>query len=159
MGQIELNAGPTFTMTTTTTTASSPTIPTTTAHHYRGVSASAHHPPRPIVHFSTAEPSTTSSETNSLSMESRLRAHPTVRDMRERIKGMKKWRKELERSVFWHREELWRVERAMGRKKEMREREEEGEGCVMDGGGGGVVGRVLGDEGWGVGGKTWERGR
>ena len=30
---------------------------------------------------------------------------------------MNRWRKDLERSVFWHREEFRRIERALGRKK------------------------------------------
>lgn len=42
---------------------------------------------------------------------------------------MRKWRKEVERSVVWMREERWRVERAMGRKEEkegvLEEEEEE----------------------------------
>jgi len=38
-----------------------------------------------------------------------------VVEVRERVKGMKKWRKELERAVVWQREEHWRVEKAMGR--------------------------------------------
>lgn len=40
-----------------------------------------------------------------------------VREATERIKGMRRWRKELEWSVYWHREEYWRVENAMGRKR------------------------------------------
>lgn len=52
-----------------------------------------------------------------------------MRELRERIAGMRKWRKEVERSVVWMREERWRVERAMGRKEEKEgvlEEEEEG---------------------------------
>ncbi|KAL9609561.1 MAG: hypothetical protein Q9167_005693 [Letrouitia subvulpina] len=41
-----------------------------------------------------------------------------VRELRERITGMRRWRKEVERSVVWIREERWRVERAMGKKEE-----------------------------------------
>lgn len=40
-----------------------------------------------------------------------------VREATERIRGMKRWRKELERSVYWQREEYWRVEKAMGRRR------------------------------------------
>lgn len=40
-----------------------------------------------------------------------------VREATERIKGMRRWRKELEWSVYWQREEYWRVEKAMGRKR------------------------------------------
>lgn len=40
-----------------------------------------------------------------------------VVEVRERVKGMKRWRKELERAVVWQREEHWRVEKAMGRGK------------------------------------------
>lgn len=39
-----------------------------------------------------------------------------VLEMTERIEGMRRWRKELERSVCWLRAEYWRVETAMGRK-------------------------------------------
>ena len=42
-------------------------------------------------------------------------ASNAVVEVRERVKGMKKWRKELERAVVWQREEHWRVEKAMGR--------------------------------------------
>jgi hypothetical protein len=55
---------------------------------------------------------------------------------------MKKWRKELERSVVWQRGEYEQIEKVRG-KKTLDTVPEEGEGV------GGA---------WGVGGKTWERG-
>lgn len=42
-------------------------------------------------------------------------ASEAVVEVRERVKGMKRWRKELERAVVWQREEHWRVEKTMGR--------------------------------------------
>lgn len=39
-----------------------------------------------------------------------------VQEAKERIQAMRQWRKELERSVCWQREEYWQVEQAMGHK-------------------------------------------
>ncbi|KAL8768254.1 MAG: hypothetical protein Q9209_005485 [Squamulea sp. 1 TL-2023] len=68
--------------------------------------------------------------------------HHGIREMRERIAEMKRWRKEVEKAVFWQREEFWRVGSAMGRKKG---REsvlvgKENEKNVVDGGDGGEEG-------------------
>ena len=38
-------------------------------------------------------------------------------ELNKRLGCMNAWRKDLERSVFWHREEFRRIERALGRKK------------------------------------------
>ncbi|MCJ1261177.1 hypothetical protein MMC22_001041 [Lobaria immixta] len=40
-----------------------------------------------------------------------------VQEAKERIQSMRQWRKDLERSVCWQREEYWRVEHAMGKKE------------------------------------------
>ncbi|KAL9583330.1 MAG: hypothetical protein Q9212_002762, partial [Teloschistes hypoglaucus] len=46
-----------------------------------------------------------------------INAHAGIQEVRERIRGMRRWRKEVERSVVWQREEFWRVEKGMGKKK------------------------------------------
>ncbi|KAL8776421.1 MAG: hypothetical protein Q9194_003166, partial [Teloschistes cf. exilis] len=46
-----------------------------------------------------------------------VNAHAGIQEVRERIRGMRRWRKEVERSVVWQREEFWRVEKGMGKKK------------------------------------------
>ena len=116
------------------------------------------------------------------SKEERINENCGVRDLRERIKAMKKWRREIERTVFWQREEHRRVLKAIHRQSD---------GSEGSGGGGGgtersvarravqfeVEGDVEGkgkekegaepvkttgvqrDEGWGVGGQTWEKKR
>ena len=50
-----------------------------------------------------------------------VETHNGIREIRERIAGMRRWRKEVERAVVWQREEGWRVEGKMGRgrKKEV----------------------------------------
>lgn len=98
-----------------------------------------------------------------------------VRDLRERIRAMKRWRRELERTVYWQRTEHRRVQDAI----------DEQRGSDGDGGGakkavqfgeddGGVEGKgtdqkkeggtvketgVHHEEGWGVGGRIWEKKR
>lgn len=67
-----------------------------------------------------------------------------VEEAKERIRAMRQWRKELERSVCWQREEYWRVEHAMGRKGS----ENMGEG---EGGGAGVIEGTVG--------RKWDSGR
>lgn len=47
--------------------------------------------------------------------EGEVQINNAVIEMRERVKGMKRWRKEIERAVVWQRDEHWRVEKAMGR--------------------------------------------
>ena len=39
-------------------------------------------------------------------------------EIRTRISSMQRWRRELERAVVWQREECWRVEKALGRRRE-----------------------------------------
>lgn len=93
----------------------------------------------------------------------RVKADCRVRDLRERIKNMKKWRRELERSVTWQREEYRRIEKAMGRKRG--EGIERGQGSNAsskdDGIDDGTEKRkeVEHEAAWGVGGRTWEKGR
>ena len=79
-----------------------------------------------------------------MSAEEKVRTNCRIRDINERIKAMKRWRQELERTVFWQREELQRIEEAMGKEKEKES---------MD------INRLPAENGWGVGGKTWEKGR
>ncbi len=43
--------------------------------------------------------------------------HGGIREVGERIAEMKRWRKEVEKAVVRQREQFWRVEKAMGRKK------------------------------------------
>jgi len=110
--------------------------------------ATPHHPPRartPIVHFQS--PEARHSGDAVLTTEERVSANCNIRDARDRIRSMKKWRKELDRSVFWQREEHSRIEKAMGKQRSDAELgQDDGMGAV---GGGGA---------WGIGGKTWERG-
>ncbi|MCJ1462057.1 hypothetical protein MMC07_000657 [Pseudocyphellaria aurata] len=66
-----------------------------------------------------------------------------VLEARKRILAMRQWRKELEHSVCWQREEYWRIEHAMGRK-----------GCEnMGGGEGGGAGAMDGTVG-----RKWNSG-
>ena len=65
-----------------------------------------------------------------------------IREIRERIKTMKKWRMEMERTVVWQRDEYFRIKKVMGQKR--------------DDGGEGRNPRT--EEGWGVAGKKWEKG-
>ncbi|KAL8744743.1 MAG: hypothetical protein Q9190_003041 [Brigantiaea leucoxantha] len=69
--------------------------------------------------------------------EEAINNNQRLKELRERIAGLKRWRKDLERSVMWQREEYWRVERAMGKAEDTREgdaksdeeeEEEEGKG-------------------------------
>ncbi|KAL9028405.1 MAG: hypothetical protein Q9196_003229 [Gyalolechia fulgens] len=49
--------------------------------------------------------------------EEAVEAHGGIREAKERIRAMKSWRKEVEKAVFWQREEYWRVESRMGKQK------------------------------------------
>lgn len=122
--------------------APSPTTPL-----YRGVHA-PQRPRTPVVHFEIPEGWKVSE--SEMSAEESVNSNNNVRDIRERIRSMKRWRRELERSVFWQREEYFRIEKAMGKKKPDAEL-----GGVVEGHEGGGVG---GFGAWGVGGKTWEKG-
>ncbi|KAL8724588.1 MAG: hypothetical protein Q9166_007864 [cf. Caloplaca sp. 2 TL-2023] len=72
-------------------------------------------------------PASSLSRSSSMMMGKRkeevLACHQGVREVRERIAEMKRWRKEVEKAVVWQREEYWRVEKAMGKKKEEGKRE------------------------------------
>lgn len=98
-------------------------------------------------------------------IDAKTQAHVGIRELHERIKGMKAWRKELERSVVWQREECWRVQGAMGKQRDGggdrgREGESGLDGQDEQGGNMGKSGVAEVEEGkWGVGGRTWERGR
>ena len=130
-----------------------------------------------------------------------------VRELRQRIRGMKRWRREIERTVVWQREEYARVLAAIGKPKSESEQgkeagEEDTPEEVSPAGPSGTTRKVvqfdveegkgegkgketgkeevketmkeevketgkeevketgvLRDEGWGVGGQTWEKGR
>lgn len=110
--------------------------------------------------------------------DERINENCGVRDLRERIKAMKKWRREIERTVFWQREEHRRVQKAINRQSDRSEgsgvtersftrrvvqfedegdteskgKEKEGAEPVKETG-------VHRDEGWGVGGQTWQKKR
>lgn len=112
------------------------------------------------------------------SKEERIKENCSVRDLRERIKAMKKWRREIERTVCWQREEYRRVQKAINRQSDQsegrgfaersvvrrvvqfeddesvkgKEKEKEGAEPVKKTG-------VHRDEGWGVGGQVWEKKR
>ena len=75
----------------------------------------------------------------------KVETHNGIAEIRQRIAGMRRWRKEVERAVFWQREEGWRVEEKMGRGRG-RERERE-KGVDVDGG-------VDGERRWSVRGKV-----
>lgn len=63
-----------------------------------------------------------------------------VRDVRERILAAKRLRVDLARSVHWHREEHSRVEEKLGIDRSKA-----------------IPGNPENMNGWGVGGKTWEK--
>lgn len=110
--------------------------------------------------------------------EERISENCGVRDLRERIKAMKRWRREIERTVVWQREEHRRVQKAINRQSDRSEessatersftrrvvqfedegdvkekgKEKEGAEPVKETG-------VHHDEGWGVGGQTWQKKR
>ena len=117
---------------------------------YRGVAHNVN--ARPLVHFppglgdwnTRGAGGGSEEEKGGGSEEEKVRAHSGVRELKERIRAMRKWRRELEWSVVWHREECWRVQRAMG--------------VQLEDGGVGEGLRERGEEGWGVGGRTWEKG-
>ena len=94
----------------------------------------------PSVHVSNFEVWT--SKTADLTVDEKVRKNCRITELKARIKNMKIWRRELERSVVWQREERWRLQEKMGIDRN-------------DGGNG----RVQGEQGWSVGGKTWEKGR
>ena len=79
-----------------------------------------------------------------------VETHNGIREIQERIAGMRRWRKEVERAVVWQREEGWRVEKAMGRGKG---RERGVEDADVDGGGTGGGGGG-GERRWSVRGKV-----
>ena len=64
-----------------------------------------------------------------------------VKELKARIQNMRGWKRDMEKSVVWRREEGWAVRNALGLP-----REDESEG------------KEVGNRGWGVGGRTWERG-
>ncbi len=116
------------------------------------------------------------------SKEERINESCSVRDLRERIKGMKHWRRELERTVCWQLQEHRRVQKAINRQSDQsegggatesivarrvvqfeddenvegkgkgKEKEKEGAEPVKETG-------VHHDEGWGVGGQIWAKKR
>ena len=81
-----------------------------------------------------------------------VETHNGIAEIRQRIAGMRRWRKEVERAVVWQREEGWRVEGRMGRERGVLGRED-GNG-VGDGGGDGerrrwsVKGKVPSQREW-----------
>ena len=76
-----------------------------------------------------------------------VEAHNGIREIQERIAGMRRWRKEVERAVFWQREEGWRVEEKMGRGRGREREREKGVDVDVDGG-------VDGERRWSVRGKV-----
>lgn len=113
------------------------------------------------------------------SKEERINEDCSVRDLRERIKLMKQWRRDIERTVCWQREEHRRVQNAINRQSDQSdgsgvtersvarrvvqfedEENVEGKGKEKDGGAEPVKETgVQHDEGWGVGGLTWAKKR
>lgn len=111
--------------------------------------------------------------------EEKVSENCSVRDMRGRIKGMKKWRREIERTVCWQREEYRRVQKAINRQSEQSDEsggvtetkvvrrvvqfqddgDVEGKGKEKEGAEPVKETGVHHDEGWGVGGQTWEKKR
>ncbi|KAL8921420.1 MAG: hypothetical protein Q9208_005746 [Pyrenodesmia sp. 3 TL-2023] len=99
-------------------------------------------------------------KTDAQRKEDAVAAHGGIREVQERIRSMKKMRKEIEKAVVWQREEFWRVEACMGKKKEGGKRE-----SVLVGGGKEnleVKGeekegelQVVGEEGKG---RSWRKG-
>ncbi|KAI4092021.1 MAG: hypothetical protein LQ344_003675 [Seirophora lacunosa] len=47
--------------------------------------------------------------------EDAINSHSGVREVRERIRAMRRSRKEFEKAVFWQRAEFWRVQERMGK--------------------------------------------
>lgn len=75
-----------------------------------------------------------------------------IRDLRERIEYMRRWRNDMERSVFFQREEYRRLLHKLGRKeKKYMSVEENGDGSES-------VDEAEELKQWGVGGRTWVRG-
>ena len=112
------------------------------------------------------------------SKEESINENCSVRDLRERIKAMKKWRREIERTVCWQREEYQRVckainrqsdqsdgsgvtERSLARRVIQFEDDEniEGKGKQKEGAEPVKETGVHHDEGWGVGGQIWQKKR
>ena len=112
------------------------------------------------------------------SKEERINEDCSVRDLRERIKLMKKWRRDIERTVCWQREEHRRVQNAVNRQSDQSEgsggtersvvrrvvqfedeENVEGKGKEKDGAEPVKETGVQRDEGWGVGGQIWAKKR
>ena len=112
------------------------------------------------------------------SKEERINEHCGVRDLRERIKAMKSWRREIERTVCWQRDECRRVQEAINRQSDRSEGsgisdrgasrrvvqfeeddDADGKGEETEGARPVKETGVLYEEGWGVGGQTWEKKR
>lgn len=93
----------------------------------------------------------TSSNGEKRSKEERVDANCSVRDLRSRIRAMKEWRREIERTVCWQREEYRRVMKAIqgmsdGRKSGAERRVVQFEEEEEDGGGGDGGGKGKGKE-------------
>ncbi|KAL8750282.1 MAG: hypothetical protein Q9184_006478, partial [Pyrenodesmia sp. 2 TL-2023] len=82
-------------------------------------------------------------KTDAQRKEEAVAAHGGIREAQERIRSLKKTRKEIEKAVVWQREEFWRVEACMGKKKEGGKNRE----SVLSGSGKENVGEVKGEEG------------
>ena len=112
------------------------------------------------------------------SKEERINENCGVRDLLRRIKAMRAWRREIERTVCWQREEYQRVQKAIHRQSGQSEGNSgternvgrrvvqfevegdvEGKGKAKEGGEPVKTTGVKHDEGWGVGGQTWEKKR
>ena len=83
----------------------------------------------PSVRFSVPDGSDADVRRN-LSVEKAVDAKERVRELKERIKSMKIWRKEMERSVVWQREEGWRIQERMGMRRDSDKLHIEGGGAV-----------------------------
>ncbi|KAL8939661.1 MAG: hypothetical protein Q9216_003237 [Gyalolechia sp. 2 TL-2023] len=113
-------------------------------------------------------PSLGNPKTDTERKEEAVEAHWGIREAKERIRGMKRWRKEVEKAVFWQREEYWRVESRMGREKRKDNRESvavSGDGNADEDVGGNKEASTGGEEkkmeeGLSVvGGGKWEEGK
>lgn len=112
------------------------------------------------------------------SKEERINENCGVRDLRERIRAMKKWRRDIVRTVCWQRDEYRRVQKAINRQSDqsggsgVAERsttrrivqfeddgDVKGKGKEKEGAEPVKTTGVHHDEGWGVGGQTWEKKR
>ena len=112
------------------------------------------------------------------SKDERVNENCGVRELRERIKAMKRWRREMERTVCWQREEYRRVREAISRQSAESEGSGVAEGSVarrvvqfedddnvegkdkeMEGAEPVKTTDVHREEEWGGGGQKWERKR